>query len=202
MFEIFKERKKAAIKKLLDAIKNNEVDAPIKNDLLKLNEFEIIYSTSSCAGRIALLVDKGNKKDSFFIGKWHDIVKTEEIVKRLKDHINNELIWFKQEPFIIHLVFPRSIYAYKVLKIARDVGFKHSGIISKRKEKVVLEINGIDRIDFPIVINSELTISLENLNKIVDLANAKLMRNASLRRRFFIEIFNYLDKVSKRENLF
>ncbi|MEM5820175.1 MAG: hypothetical protein QW678_00790 [Candidatus Aenigmatarchaeota archaeon] len=198
-FEIFKERKKSAIRNLLEAIKNNEVDKPIEKELLKINEYEIVYSTSSCAGRIALLVDKGNKKDSFFIGKWHEKVNAEEIIKNLKENIKNDLIWFKQEPFIIHLVFPKIKFARDVLKIARDVGFKHSGIISLKKEKIVLEVTGLDRIDFPIVINSEFTISLENFIKIVDLANSKMIRNAILRQKFFKYFFEYLEKNSKKE---
>lgn len=199
MYETFKERKKIALKKLIEAIRNNKVDLPIKDYLLKLNEYEIVYSTSSCSGRIVLLVDKGNKKESYFIGKWHEKVNAENIIKKVKENINNELIWFKQEPFIIHLIFPKLKFARDVLKIARDVGFKHSGIISMRKEKIVLEITGLDRIDFPIVINSQLTIPLENFIKIIDLANSKLIRNSSLRKNFFFKLFNYLDKNSKKE---
>lgn len=201
MYEKFKERKKHAINKLFEDIKNNIVDLPIRDLLLKLNEYEIIYSTSSCAGRIALLVDKGNKKDSYFIGKWHEKVSAEEIIKNLKNNINNELIWFKQEPFIIHLVFPELKFARDVLRIARDIGFKHSGIISLKREKIVLEVTGLDRIDFPIVVNSELTISLENFIKIVDLANSKLIRNAILRNKFFEKLFEYLEKNSKKEKI-
>ncbi|MEM5831712.1 MAG: hypothetical protein QXS69_00605 [Candidatus Aenigmatarchaeota archaeon] len=194
MLEIFKERKKIAIRKLLDAIKNKEVDQPIEKELLRLNEYEIVYSTSSCSGRIALLVDKGNKKDSYFIAKWHKTVAPKDVIESLKKDMNHELIFFKQEPFIIHLVFPKLRIARDVLTIAREVGFKHSGIISMKKEKIVLEITGLERIDFPIVINSELVISLENFSKIVDLANSKLVRNEKMRNVFFSKLFEYLDK--------
>lgn len=200
-FKIFKEKKKTAIKKLIEDIKHNKIDKPIEKELLKINEYEIIYSTSSCAGRIILLVDKGNKKDSYFIGKWHEKVSAEEIIENLKNNINNELIWFKQEPFIIHLIFPKLKFAMDVLKIARDIGFKHSGIISLKKERIVLEVTGLDKIDFPIVINSELTISLENFVKIVDLANSKLIRNSVLRNKFFEKLFEYLEKNSKKEKV-
>ncbi|MEM5828082.1 MAG: hypothetical protein QW197_01080 [Candidatus Aenigmatarchaeota archaeon] len=191
VYEIFQERKKAAIKKLFEAIERNEVDLPIKDVLIELNKFDLVYSTSSCAGRIALLVDKGSKKDSYFIAKWHDVVNFQDVIKELKRDMNHELIWFKQEPFIIHLVFPKIKYAIDVVRIARDVGFKHSGIISAKKEKIVVEITGLDRIDFPIIINSELTISLESFSKIVDLANSKLIRNKMLRNRFFEKLFEY-----------
>lgn len=200
-FKIFKEKKKTAIKKLIEDIKHNKIDKPIEKELLKINEYEIIYSTSSCAGRIILLVDKGNKKDSYFIGKWHEKVSAEEIIEDLKNNINNELIWFKQEPFIIHLIFPKLKFAMDVLKIARDIGFKHSGIISLKKERIVLEVTGLDKIDFPIVINSELTISLENFVKIVDLANSKLIRNSVLRNKFFEKLSEYLEKNSKKEKV-
>jgi len=194
MFEVFKERKEKMYKRLLEEIDKGMVDKPIINQLLKINEYDLVYSSSSCAGRIALLVDKGNKRDSYFIARWHELVKFEEVVKELKKDMYHELIWFKQEPFILHLVFPKLKFALDVLKIARNIGFKHSGIISAKKEKIVLEITGLDRIDFPIVINSELTISLEKFSKIVDLANAKLIRNSKFRERFFEEFFKYAEK--------
>jgi len=197
MYEEFKKRKNIAYQKLLEEIKKGNVDKPIIDQLIRVNEYDLVYSTSSCAGRIALLVDKGSKKDSYFIARWHELVKFEDVIKELKKDMNNELIWFKQEPFILHLIFPKLKYAFEVLKIARNVGLKHSGIISAKKEKIVLEVIGLDRIDFPIVINSELTISLENFLKIVDLANAKLLRNSKLRNKFFEEFFKYAEKKLK-----
>jgi len=190
---MFEERKKKALEKLNEAIKNREVDEPIKDFLIKINEYKNVYTTSSCAGRIIVLVDKGNKKDSFFVGKWHDLVRAEIVWNRIVEYSKESLVWLKQEPFILHIVCKKLKDAANIIKIARDVGFKHSGIISMKKEKIVCEINGIDRVEIPAVINGKIVISKDFFYDLIDFMNSKLLRNKYLRERFFESLFKYLD---------
>ena len=194
---MFEKRKEIALKKLDEAIKNREVDEPIKDFLLKINQYKNVYTTSSCAGRIIILVDKGNKKDSFFAGKWHNLVKAEIVWNKIIDYSKESLVWLKQEPFILHIVCKHLKDAINIVKIARDVGFKHSGIISMKKEKIVCEINGIDRVEIPVIINGKIIISKEFLNDLIDFMNSKLLRNKYLREKFFENLFKYLDYSNK-----
>jgi tRNA wybutosine-synthesizing protein 3 len=194
---MFEERKKKALEKLNEAIKNKEVDEPIKNFLIKINEYKNVYTTSSCAGRIIVLVDKGSKKDSFFAGKWHDLVKAEIVWNRIVEYSKESLVWLKQEPFILHIVCKKLKDAANIIKIARDVGFKHSGIISMKKEKIVCEINGIDRVEIPAVINGKIVISKDFFYDLIDFMNSKLLRNKYLREKFFENLFKYLDYSNK-----
>jgi tRNA wybutosine-synthesizing protein 3 len=194
---MFEERKKKALEKLNEAIKNREVDEPIKDFLIKINEYKNVYTTSSCAGRIIVLVDKGSKKDSFFAGKWHDLIKAEIVWSRIVEYSKENLVWLKQEPFILHIVCKKLKDAANIIKIARDVGFKHSGIISMKKEKIVCEINGIDRVEIPAVINGKIVISKDFFYDLIDFMNSKLLRNKYLREKFFESLFKYLDYSNK-----
>jgi len=190
---MFEEKKKRALEKLNEAIKNREVDEPIKNFLIKINEYKNVYTTSSCAGRIIVLVDKGSKKDSFFAGKWHDLVRAEIVWNKIVEYSKESLVWLKQEPFILHIVCKHLKDATNIVRIARNVGFKHSGIISMKKEKIVCEINGIDRVEIPVIINGKIIVSKEFFNDLIDFLNSKLLRNKMLREKFFENLFKYLD---------
>jgi len=194
---MFEERKKKALEKLNEAIKNKKVDKPIKDFLIKINEYKNVYTTSSCAGRIVVLVDKGSKKDSFFAGKWHDLIKAEIVWNKIVEYSKENLVWLKQEPFILHIVCKKLKDAANIIKIARDVGFKHSGIISIKKEKIVCEINGIDRVEIPAVINGKIVISRDFFYDLIDFMNSKLLRNKCLREKFFENLFKYLDYSNK-----
>ena len=194
---MFEERKKKALEKLNEAIKNKKVDKPIKDFLIKINEYKNVYTTSSCAGRIVVLVDKGSKKDSFFAGKWHDLIKAEIVWNKIVEYSKENLVWLKQEPFILHIVCKELKDAANIIKIARDVGFKHSGIISMKKEKIVCEINGIDRVEIPAVINGKIVISKDFFYDLIDFMNSKVLRNKYLREKFFENLFKYLDYSNK-----
>ncbi|MCC6013911.1 MAG: hypothetical protein LM593_06040 [Candidatus Verstraetearchaeota archaeon] len=194
---MFENRKKQIVKKLNEAIRDGKVDYSIIDHLLKINEFEDIYTTSSCAGRVIVLVDRGGKKYSFFAGKWHDFVNSEEIWSKIIQYSNEKLVWLKQEPFILHIICKKLRDAVKIIRIARDVGFKHSGIISMKKERIVCEINGIDRVEIPVIIDGKIIINKEYLNNLVNYINFKLSRNKTLREEFFKRIFDYLSNKSK-----
>jgi tRNA wybutosine-synthesizing protein 3 len=194
---MFENRKKEIIKELNEAIKKGRVDSSIVNYLLRINEFEDIYTTSSCAGRVIVLIDGGSKKNSFQVGKWHDIVSSEDIWNKIIQYSNEKLVWLKQEPFILHIICKKLIDAIKIIRIARGIGFKHSGIISMKKERIVCEINGIDRIEIPVIINRKIIINKEHLDNLVDLINFKLSRNRILREEFFKKLFDYLNNKSK-----
>ncbi|MEM0480911.1 MAG: hypothetical protein QXQ14_01870 [Candidatus Aenigmatarchaeota archaeon] len=193
---MFEERKRKALEKLEKAIKLNEVDEPIKDFLIKVNSYPDVYTTSSCAGRIIVLVDKGNKKDSFFAGKWHDLVKAEFVWKRIIEYSRESLVWLKQEPFILHIICKHLKDAREIIRIARDVGFKHSGIITIKKERIVCEINGIDRVEIPVIINGKLTVNKEYFQDLIDFMNSKLLRNKTLRERFIERLIYYLEHKS------
>jgi len=194
MIDKFSVQKQKAILKFESALSKNEVDKDIIPFLEKFNKKENYYTTSSCAGRIILLHDLGSKKFSYFVGRWHRKVKYEEILEHIhrfceKEESSKGILWFKQEPLILHIVSKDLEGAEKILKIAITYGLKHSGIISLSKQRYVVEINGNERMSVPIVHKKLLIENLpEYLFSIVEIANENFEKNEKRRNRFLEEI--------------
>ncbi|RLE74171.1 MAG: hypothetical protein DRJ44_07885 [Thermoprotei archaeon] len=64
-----------------------------------------------------------------------------------------------------------------ILATARHCGFKHSGIQSIKKYKVVVEITGSERIEVPLIYNRLQLVNFESLSVLVDVANKVLTRS-------------------------
>lgn len=181
--------KDAAMKKFEKAIEKGEVDKPILIGLIKINKIKDIYTTSSCAGRIILLHDLGSKKHSYFLAKWHEKVDEEEFMNKIKEIKRKKLkgkVWLKQDPFILHISARNLEVAKKIIDVCFQVGFKHSGIISISNERVVVEVNGLDRMSVPIFDERfGFIVDEKALLKFLQIANEKLERNSIYRKRFF-----------------
>lgn len=181
----FELQKKKALEKYQKAKESGEVDREIIELLDFLNSLPNLYTTSSCAGRIMLLQEFGiKKKDHKIKAKWHSPVKWEEFLKALEE-INEGLIWLKQEPFILHVVGKTLEDVQKILKIALETGFKHSGIFVFEEERYILEINGTQTLSLPVKKANKLLIPLDYLKFVFELAIKKLERNREARERFF-----------------
>src|SRR3989338_5898199 len=114
--------KKQKLEELENASQENKVDDSITPLLNILNKHENIVTTSSCYGRIVLLeydLKKG-KRESNFYKKWHKKVKSEEVEDAIRNYTlakeassalvvargaepAGALLWFKVEPFILHV---------------------------------------------------------------------------------------------------
>lgn len=195
----FRIQKQKAMQKLEFALSKDEVDRDIIGFLKKFNEKKFYYTTSSCAGRIILLHDLGCKKDSYFVARWHRKVKVEEVLDNVLKFYENSgkakgILFFKQEPIILHIVAYDLKHAKILLKVAVKNGLKHSGIIAFDNERYVVEINGNERMSVPLVYNDRLLIEKKDmfqyLYSIVDIANKNFEKNEKRRDKFLEEILN------------
>ncbi|RLI93087.1 MAG: hypothetical protein DRO95_00590 [Candidatus Altiarchaeales archaeon] len=179
----FRNQKNHTLKKLRDAIDKSEVDSDILGLIQYINSLENFYTTSSCAGRISLIRDPGKKIENAWLGKWHSTVKFQDIARNLRNLPENELVWFKYEPAILHIVSRTLDGAEKIMKIARNSGFKRAGIHSLRDERYVIEICGTDRIDAPIADNGRILVDDDYLHYLVNLANKKYRKGRNTLKR-------------------
>ena len=165
-----------------------EADEPIFYLLDYINNLKNYFTTSSCAGRITLMSipENGKKKDAKFLYKTHYKTTGREVYNYLMEHYHKEKnIWFKMEPFILHVAAKSIKYAFKILKIAQTSGLKHSGIISKRNNIYFVEIQGSDRISTPVSKNGTIIINKEYIDVLVYEANKKLERVRNQIRKFY-----------------
>ena len=172
------------MKALAEALEKGEVDVDMLPLLGQINSLENYYTTSSCTGRISLFIDPGIKKDSGWVDKWHRTVSGEEVKEAMKKIPSAGLVWFIQEPTILHVVCRTVEDAAMMIDIARDSGYKKAGILSFREERIIAEVCSTERIDAPVADNGRVLVSGDYIEYLVDLSNEKFKKSMVKLERF------------------
>ncbi|VVB79923.1 tRNA(Phe) 7-((3-amino-3-carboxypropyl)-4-demethyl wyosine(37)-N(4))-methyltransferase 1 [uncultured archaeon] len=154
------------------------VDIKIKPLCDKLNSLENYYTTSSCSGRVLIMIQKKQKDRELFLWISHSEISLnelkEEIYKITKKRKHKKLIVkFKLDPCIIHVACKTLEDADKLLKKAQLAGWKKNGIITLGK-KIIVELNSTERLEFPLIHNHKLLVGEDLLKLIVEESNRKL----------------------------
>jgi len=181
---MFNERKDAILGRS-DQSKKGTVDDEIRPLLTLINSFPHMYTTSSCAGRIVLMVEPPSqkKKDTRWLYVSHKTAEAYDIIDKLENP-PSENVWLKMEPFILHLAVQKIEQADDLLEILVSVGLKHSGILTTRK-RIMLEIIGNERLDVPVSTEGKLLASIDHIKFIVKQANIKLEKNKARVQRLY-----------------
>jgi tRNA wybutosine-synthesizing protein 3 len=197
MDDFTKEKKDFLNKK--DKSKKGSIDKDIVGLIKLINSKENYCTTSSCGGRIVLLEKYSRKKnETYWLLSKHSTVKTNEIIKTLNINENNSIIenknsiindknikilkndpnneiWFKQEPLILHIRCKDFNSARKLLIIARKM-YKRAGIISYTDKKIIVEINGSERVD-TLIKKKGIMPDKDYINELVKCANSNFVEN-------------------------
>lgn len=139
----------------------------------KINKSNNYYTTSSCSGRAVILINSKEKRDDLFIKIWHDKLNFEEINQVLENIKYSEMIYFKQEPCILHVSCRTLKDAQKIHDIAKSAGWKRCGIIATKK-RIMVELNSTEHLEFPIFNKGSILITDEFLSEIINETNRKL----------------------------
>jgi tRNA wybutosine-synthesizing protein 3 len=169
-------QRKSAILSKLDKSSIGEWDKKITSLCNKINSKENFYTTSSCSGRIVLMLDKDKKSPDLFLKVWHKLISFSELKISLKSlSKEKEIIKFKLEPPILHIASKNLEEASCILEKAKSIGWKRSGINTLGKN-IILELNSTERLEFPISKNGKPLIDDNFLKLIVKQANQKLKK--------------------------
>jgi len=172
MKDTFLQRKKDILKKI-DKSSKGKWDKQIKKLCDKINKLNNYYTTSSCSGRVVVMLDKKQKDKGLFLHVYHDLINFEKLKKDLEKISHNKLVKFKQEPPILHIHCRTLKDARFLLRKAQLAGWKKSGIISSG-ERFILEINGTDRLEFLIMNQGMILVDDAFLELIVKRCNENL----------------------------
>lgn len=161
-----------------------EADAKMRPICNYINSTGNFFTSSGCAGRIMLLglYGKGTKEESYFHRKWHRAVKFPELWNALEAESRGTL-WFKMEPFIIHIGTKDIGDANSLLDVMHNAGIKRGGIIVAKKGKCIAEFVGTQSISLPVKEGAKILIEKQYLKQILDEANSKLKKNYELLKR-------------------
>lgn len=169
----FIQRKTAVLSKS-DKSSAGKLDNKIKILCEKVNKAGNFYTTSSCSGRIILMIEQDKKSKDLFLKIWHDKISFNDLKKELnKLTKKKETIKFKVEPPIIHIACRDLKDASIMLEKAKYIGFKRSSILTCERN-IILELNSSDRMEFPIIKNKKILVGDEFLKLIVKISNEKL----------------------------
>ena len=171
-----------------DKSKKGFVDAEAKEIIETINKNNNFYTTSSCAGRIILFQAASQKKcDNKWIIVSHKKIIVKDIITQLQEFITKDkekgIIWLRYEPFILHICAKTIDDAEQFLNLARQIGFKRGGISSVKK-RIMIEINGVDRLDVPIGKDNKIFADQKYLEFLLKEANKKLLTNLERIEKF------------------
>lgn len=189
----FAVRKKNFLSKI-DKSRKSEIDKEILSLVDFFNSKDCYFTTSSCAGRIIINSQpKSTKKeDSLWLFVSHQPITDDEHKRISKTEFDTkDMIWFREEPFILHVCAENIESAHKILQCCRKIGLKHSGIIWAG-EKIIVEIVDSVRIDLPIY-HQKWLIGEEMLRLIVDEANSRLLKSRTRMGLFLKELNENID---------
>jgi tRNA wybutosine-synthesizing protein 3 len=171
----FIRRKKDVLSKI-DKSSKKIWDKKIINLCEKINSLDDYYTTSSCAGRIVIMIDNEKKEPNLFVYVYHDLIS----FKKLKDDLNKikikKLIRYKQEPGILHVACESLKDAQKLLDKAKLVGWKRSGIIASGN-RFVVELTNTEKLEFPIFDNGKILVDDNFLKLVVKISNENLKKS-------------------------
>jgi tRNA wybutosine-synthesizing protein 3 len=180
--------KEKALESLIEAKIHNKVDKKIISILYLINNSTEFYTSSSCAGRIVLLeIPKiGDKRNAKFVGIWHRIIKSKDLLSSLKN-AKTGLLWILAQPPILHISAKTISSADSLIKIANASGFKNSSFKSIDKN-IVVEICSTERLDAPIGKNGILFCNKDYLNLLIKIANEVILKSNLKLNRFKKEL--------------
>ncbi|VVB82588.1 tRNA(Phe) 7-((3-amino-3-carboxypropyl)-4-demethyl wyosine(37)-N(4))-methyltransferase [uncultured archaeon] len=176
MLNEFSKRKKDVLSKL-DKSSIGRWDEKISQLCNRINSSGKYYTTSSCSGRIILMIDAEKKGEGLFVFVSHEKVPfeklKEELILALK---KNKKIKFKLEPCILHVSCETLEDAEHIYEKAKLAGWKKSGIIGI-KNGFTVELNSTEKLEFPIIQNKKVLVNEEFLKIVLDEANKKLEKS-------------------------
>ncbi|MCK5043402.1 hypothetical protein KAR52_00145 [Candidatus Pacearchaeota archaeon] len=153
-------------------------DKKISDLCMKINSLDNYYTTSSCSGRIVLMVNQDKKESDLFFNVYHDLISFNQIKKDLEviSKKNKKSVKFKLEPCALHVACRTLEDAQNFYNNVKLAGWKKFGLISF-KHRFIVELNSTERLEFPIINSGKILVDDEFLKIIVDESNKKLKKS-------------------------
>lgn len=196
-FDLFEKRKQDILSKQ-DKSSKKHFDKKILKLCQKVNNLKNHYTTSSCAGRILIIIDNNKKEHNLFLWVSHSLISFRELRKVLSEitsptttkprppaphsllinskKISNALIKFKSEPCILHVACRNLKDAQALLDKAKLAGWKKSGIIASEK-RFVCELVGTEKLEFFIMNKGKILVDDDYLKLVVKKSNENLKKS-------------------------
>jgi tRNA wybutosine-synthesizing protein 3 len=184
---IWRKRKWEFWNRLWEDLEIGYLDEDLLPILILFNLDKRIYTMSSCSGRITISDSTypWSREETSVVFKKHEPISVEEIIPIYEKPVVRRL-WFNVTGPIIHLSVNSLDYALEVLKIARNAGYKHSGILSINSSKgVLLELTTGIWMSQLLKTREKTIIEKDKLKELVDTGNEILRRGKEMLDRLY-----------------
>jgi len=154
------------------------------------------YTQSSCSGRITIVDAElpWERKNSSVIYKNHLGITVEDLITTIsKGKVWN--LWLIVQGPIFHAYTRTQEEAWEILKIARSVGFKHSGILTKNEKGILVEL----RTGVKMVHLLKQNYTEEEIVDLVNVANKVLRKGKEKMQKLRIALENSLNSNNSME---
>ncbi|KAE8878156.1 hypothetical protein PF005_g22358 [Phytophthora fragariae] len=199
---MFAQLKRESLRKLQameDKSPKGCIDEPIVDMIKTINAHPDYVTSSSCSGRIAVFCGEAacSEAGSDLItkgGKWliaeHATITFDQLVAALRSPDANSstsnMIIFKHEPFIMHVVCRSLDAAKELLQWGIASGFRESGVVLGNRKTMCAIRTTANGLEIPLGRNAEhLLVNEDYLRWIVDVANQKFEANKQKTDRLF-----------------
>ncbi|KAG7393676.1 tRNA methyltransferase tyw3 [Phytophthora pseudosyringae] len=202
---MFAQLKRESLRKLQameDKSPKGCIDEPIVDMIKTINAHPDYVTSSSCSGRIAVFCGEaatgnGNDSGTDLItkgGKWlvaeHATITLDQLVAALRSpdakSSTSNMIIFKHEPFIMHVVCRDLDAAKELLQWGIASGFRESGVVLGNRKVMCAIRTTANGLEIPLGRSAEhLLVDEEYLRWVVDIANQKFEANKRKTDRLF-----------------
>ncbi|MEM2007455.1 MAG: hypothetical protein QXG17_00985 [Sulfolobales archaeon] len=129
-------------RRMLEDLDVGYLDPDVYHVLLALFKREKAFPVSSCSGRITI-VDAPmpwHRKSSTVVFKKHEVIEEHEVLSVVRNSPPMSRLWLIATGPIFHISTLTLREALSILKIAREAGMKHSGILSISRRGIYVEL--------------------------------------------------------------
>lgn len=148
-----------------------------------INSHPLMYTTSCCSGRISMVkvLNPWTKSNARIIGKWHEKITVNEIVKHLRNNLSNKFnLWILLQPPIIHVACRNLDVTQTLISKARNSGFKETGVFTIKGDYIMVEVKSSERLGVPLILGGEVILNQEKLEKLCEYLNI-LLKNLKVK---------------------
>lgn len=186
--DTFNQRKKDILLKI-DKSAKGSWDFRIVDLCEKINRMNDYYTTSSCSGKCVIMEEKSGKDGSYYLWESHEFLDLKELKKVIstknsvlstkysvpstKNLVKNAVLKFKLQSPILFVVCKDISHAEKIFNLARESGFKETGIHITKK-LIGVEIRSGEKLEFPLIDSGGVLVGEKFLEVLVKEVNRKL----------------------------
>lgn len=192
--KLFRQLKQATLGREDLSIKGS-IDEPIRPLVTIVNNSEFYYTTSTCSGRITLTekplgrsnIKRGNK----FHYSSHEPVAFQDLSKVIssyresskaetkgEDEDVERCLWFKYEPFIVHVQCFDLEKARSMLNLANSAGCRNSGITLGKPDKFMLAMRSTSSMEVPVYCDTRFEVSDSYIEFLCEESNRRMLDNS------------------------